>query len=148
MSRKNYRRLRVPASSLLLGTAVALAVGLGWNWSGAIFSEMVTLCAVTIVYLAGGSDSDTGAVLGDRPDERQELIRLKAANLAMIVALVAVVGACIIAAAVKAAFWPFEVLVVIIGVSYLVGLGIYGHERPVTEAEIDQSENDRGLQAL
>jgi hypothetical protein len=143
MSRNNYRRLRVPASSLLLGTAVALAVGLGWNWSGAIVSEMVTLCAVTVVYLAGGSDSDTGAVLGDRPDERQELIRLKAANLAMIVALVAVVGACIIAAAVKVAFWPFEVLVVIIGMSYLVGLGIYGHARRLSDAEI---ESDPGLQ--
>jgi hypothetical protein len=56
---------------------------------------------------------------------------LQAANLSLAVTVVGVVGACIISAAAGAAFWPYEVLAVLIGISYLIGLGRYSFRRDV-----------------
>jgi fatty acid desaturase len=143
MTRGKHDRLRVPASSLVFGTGIALAVSLGDGWPSGLFSEMVTLCGVTILYFAGGGDTDAGAVLGGRPDERQKLVRLKAANLSLAVALTAMVGACVIAAAARTAFWPYEPLAVIIGVAYLIGLGVYGVDRDDPNAEVGETEDRR-----
>jgi hypothetical protein len=125
MMNSKWRRLRVPASSLVLGTGVACAVGIGSTWASAAFSESITVCVVVALYLSGRGETDAEAVLGSRADERQDLVRLQAANLSLAVTVVAVVGACIISAAAGAAFWPYEVLAVLLGISYLVGLSRY-----------------------
>jgi hypothetical protein len=76
--------------------------------------------------LLGRSDSDTGSVIGQRDDERQQLVGLQAARLSLAIALTAIVVGCLIAAAANYAIWPFEALLVIIGIAYFVGLRVYG----------------------
>lgn len=140
MSQWIRHRFWTPALAAVFGTGIAFAIGIGWGWRGALVSEVVTLIWSAILYAAGGEDTDVGAVLGGRADERQKLVRLRAAQLSMVVTLVAVVVACVIAAAVKVAFWPFEVLAVIIGVAYLGGLTVYGLGREANAEGTEQED--------
>jgi len=84
--------------------------------------------------MVGGDDTDAGAVIGQHDDERQQLVGRRAARLSLTVVLFAIVILCVIAAAAHYAIWPFEVLVVVIAISYFVGLGFYGVD-PDAEAE-------------
>jgi hypothetical protein len=67
------RRLRVPASSLLLGTGAACAVGIGSTWASAAFSESIAVCVVVALYLSGrerrrgGTRRSGGQTPGARP---------------------------------------------------------------------------------
>lgn len=126
MNRRQHPRLTTPAIALLAGTAIACAVGIRQSWGTALGSEALALCWAAGLYFWGTSDTDTGSVIGQRDDERQQLVGLQAARLALAAAVVAVVVICLIAAAANYAIWPFQVLLVIIGIAYLAGLRVYG----------------------
>jgi hypothetical protein len=135
MTRIRNTRLQTPAAAVLAGAGIACAFGIRQDWSSAIIAAAVTLCLAGALYFIGGQDTDLGAVLGQRDDERQQLVALRAAQLSLIGVFYALVAACVIAAAVKHAFWPFEILVDITGVSYLIGLAVYGFGSDVPATE-------------
>lgn len=120
MTRRKHPRLWTPATTLLAGTGIALAFGISKSWPVAILAEVVTLCVAGSLYFVGGQDTGIGAVIGQQDDERQQLVALRAARLALVVVFFAVIAACVIAAAAKHAFWPFELLAVIAGISYFI----------------------------
>ncbi len=86
-----------------------------------------------------------GAVLGRRADERQVLVRLKASRVSAVVGVVTSVIACVIAGAMDATYWPFEVIYLAIGVSYLLSLVIYGAhsegDAAITDGEVHHVES-------
>ena len=93
MSRRKYPRLWSPIAVGIMGSALAAAVGVSRGWGAASGVEAAVFLVAAFVYLLGGSDSDPGAVLGNRPDERQVLLRLKSQALAMkVVFLGALIG--------------------------------------------------------
>lgn len=120
------RRLVTPGIAAVAGTVIAVSVGIRQGWGPALLSEFVLICWVALLYALGGATTDTGAVLGQHDDERQQLVGLQAARLSLIAVLGAVVGACFIAAIASYPVWPFEVLGAIIGIVYFIGLRVYG----------------------
>ena len=74
-------RLRAPVTLLVAGAVVAVAAGLGQGWGAAIAVAVVMAAGAVFYYGAGGRDSDFGALIGDRADERQALIRTRARAL-------------------------------------------------------------------
>lgn len=139
MTRRSRRRLWTPAVAGIGGSAISLAVGLGQhNWAATVIGEAVTAIAVVFIYLTAKKDSDLGAVLGLRADERQELIRLKASRVSAVVGVAGSVIACVIAAAINAAYWPFEALYIASGAAYLVSIRVYG-----AREEVDAGDDDR-----
>jgi hypothetical protein len=124
---RTHSRLWTPVIAGIGGTAISLAVGLGHGkWLAFVIGEATTAVAVVVLYLLAGSDSDLGAVFGHRTDERQELVRLKASRAAALVAVIGAVVACVIAAAMNATYWPFEVLYIVPGLTYVMSVRVYG----------------------
>lgn len=141
MTRTKHARLWVPLMAGVTGTAISLSVGLGRHtWQAIVIGEVVTVLAVVVLVFVGTQDTDMGALLGHRTDERQALIRLKAARVSAVVAVVASVVACVVAAAAGSVYWPFEVIYLAAGLSYLIGLRFYGADRD----EPGMSEPDGG----
>jgi hypothetical protein len=127
--------LLTPAIAAAAGTAIAVSVGIRQGWGAALISEFVLVCWVTILYTLRGNDTDTGAVLGQHADERQDLVGLKSARLSLAVVLGAVAAACVIAAAANYPVWPFEVLATIMGLAYFIGLRVYGVNPDASRAQ-------------
>jgi hypothetical protein len=124
---KTHRRLWTPVIAGIGGTAISLAVGLGQGkWLPFVIGETTTAVAVVGLYALAGSDSDLGAVFAHRADERQELVRLKASRVSALLAVIGAVVACVIAAAMNATYWPFEVLYIVPGLAYVMSVRIYG----------------------
>lgn len=111
MNRSSYRRLRTPVFTLVFGSVISTAIGIGQSWTGAAITYAVTAIISAIFLLYGWSESDAAAVLSGKADERQELVRLKAAHAGLVIAVLAVGMACLVSAVVRATFWPYEVIV-------------------------------------
>jgi hypothetical protein len=127
MTRSRPRRLWTPVIAGIAGSAISISVGLGRGKVAAIvIGEMATAITVVILYVVASGDSDVGAVLGHGTDERQDLVRLKASRVSSLVAVVAAVVGCVIAAAIDAAYWPFEVIYLLTGAAYLISVKVYG----------------------
>jgi hypothetical protein len=109
-----------------MGTALAVAVAVSRGWSAAIGVEVAVFLIAAYLYLLGGNDSDAGAVIGNRADERQKLVRLKAQSLAMTVMYLAALIAWAVAIALKGLYWPFDLIFSCGGITFLIGLQIYG----------------------
>jgi hypothetical protein len=137
MNVSKHRRLWTPAVGIVAGSAIAAAVGISQGWWSAVASELIALGWAGSLYVIGGKDSDIGAGVGAQADERQELVKLRAARLCLAVVVVAIVAGCLIAAATKNPIWPFQVVAVLIGIAYFYGLWLYGadHEEPDAERE-------------
>jgi membrane protein YqaA with SNARE-associated domain len=139
MTRKIHRSTWAPMFALIAGSAIAISVGAGEHrWKFLLIAEIVTVLGAAVLYLIGRGDSDVADVAGGRADERQKLIALKASRLSQLVGLGATLLACVIAAASKKSFWPYEVLFVVIGLSYWAGIGIYGSSEVIPEDEDDR----------
>ena len=124
-------RLRAPAQMVVLGAVAAVVFGLAHGWGPAV-GVMVPFLALAAGYYAwGGEDTDMGAIIGSRPDERQASLQMKVtalqgkvmAGAAGPIFMVAVLG--------KAAWWPkldvwpFAIPLVLAGLSGLAGWVIY-----------------------
>lgn len=129
MNGTKHSRLRTPAAIAALGTIIAGAVAYGRGWSAAITVEIFVFLAAAYVYGLARSDSDIGAVFGRRTDERQRLIEMKARELSMAVMYLASVVCVAIALSLKQNYWQADVIGSVGGISFLLGLKIYGpHE--------------------
>jgi len=141
MTVSKHRRLWTPAIAVVAGSAIAAAVGISQGWWTALASELIALAWAVSLYLIGGRDSDIGAAVGAQGDERQELVKLRAARLCLAVVLVAIVAGCLIAAATKNPIWPFQLVAVLIGVAYFYGLWFYGTAREEANAAATAPED-------
>lgn len=132
MNRTSCRRLRTPVFALLFGSMISTAIGIGQSWIGAAIAYAVTAIMAMLFALVGWSESegDASAVIGGRADERQQLVRLKAAQAGLVTAVAAAGLACLVSAVLKAVFWPYEVIVDVIAAAYLIGLRVYGVSLP------------------
>lgn len=122
-------RLRVPARDAFLGAVFAAAwiVRGGPTWWFAILTAICVAVRVGTVYVRGGQDSDAGALLGSRPDERVRQATLKSRALAANFALVASFVGLTAGIAAKADWWwPFLVIGAVTGFGYLLGLSNNG----------------------
>jgi hypothetical protein len=117
-------RLRAPLS-ILAGGAVIAAVVPAHGWKPLLGLGLFTVICAAGWYLAGGRDSDFGALMGDKADERQAYRRLKVQALVGIVTSVAVGVAYLAALAAKATIWPLGILIFVPGVTFIVGWVIY-----------------------
>jgi|HubBroStandDraft_1064217.scaffolds.fasta_scaffold236260_2 hypothetical protein len=140
MTRSRRARLARPAFSVFSGSAIATAFGIRLGWKFAVIAEAVTLMAAAVLYLVGKDDTDAGAILSNRADERQRLVNLRAGRLASLVAACSLVVAFVIAVALKKTYWPFEVLYLVTVIAYCAGLGLYGAQDAVGTADADREE--------
>jgi hypothetical protein len=124
MKRSVPPRLRAPLS-ILAGGAVIAAVVPAHGWKPLLGLGLFTVLCAAGWYLAGGRDSDFGALMGDKADERQAYRRLKVQALVGIVTSVAVGVAYLAALAAKATIWPLGILIFVPGVTFIVGWVIY-----------------------
>jgi hypothetical protein len=119
-------RLRAPTTMIVVGTGLAAAVVAARGWGAAIPTEVIVVVAAIGYYVWGGRDSDMGAMIGSRVDERQSLLRMRAQALAaMAVAVTSVVGYTV-AVALRDPVWPFALFAGIEVIVFFAGLVIYG----------------------
>jgi hypothetical protein len=133
-------RLRKPLRRAIAGLvfAGAWAIGGGAQRWLAIVIAVSVLCYAVAWYVWAGQDTDEGALLGSRADERQQLVGQKAKALAGVVAVVAAYTGLVITVAVKRDdAWPFAVMLVVTSFGYLFGLSSYGSGEPDAEADED-----------
>lgn len=142
MTVSKHRRLWTPGVAVVAGSAIAVAVGISQGWWTALASELIALAWAVGLYLIGGRDSDIGAAVGAQGDERQELVKLRAARLSLAVVVVAIVAGCLIAAATKNPIWPFQLVAVLIGIAYFYGLWLYGTDREEADAAGSHDHRD------
>jgi hypothetical protein len=128
--KKRHPRLLAPLGTMVAGTIVAAAVGIGHTWAGAVATEIVTVVVSGVYYLVTGSDSDIGAIYGHRSDERQREVRLMAVKLAFTVMLVAAFVIAVIMVALGDQYWQEDVLWCVGGFTFLFGLWHYGEHEP------------------
>ncbi len=138
MTRFIRPRLRKP---LLRGIAGMLLAG-AWAIGGGRAQWLAIVIAVAALgnaagwYVWAGADSDDGALLGSRADERQKLVGQQARALAGTIAMAAAYAGLVITLAVKRAdAWPFAAMLAVTGFGYLFGLSTYGSGEPDPEDE-------------
>jgi hypothetical protein len=118
-------RLRAPVSVAVLGTVAAAALAVAQGWASAVIVEVVAIALAVGYYVWGGKDSDLGAVIGSRADERQASLEMKVTALQGKVMTAAASIAFLIAVIVNGTIWPFAIFVALAGISGFAGWAIY-----------------------
>jgi hypothetical protein len=121
--------MRIPAVMAVGGTMIALALLIDARWQAALSSEVVTGLVAIFYYVLAGRDTDLGAMVGSRLDERQASIGMQAAAFSGTVTSVAAFVGGVIALALGKAAWPFLGICVVSGVSFLAGQFRYRSDR-------------------
>jgi len=122
-------RLRKPAWIALAGVLFAAAwlVRGGPLWWVSILAVIAAGARAISLYRTGAKDTDEGALAGSRADERQNQLSLRSRALACNLAGVASFIGLTVAIAFNAIWWwPFLVILAVIGFGYLLGLSNYG----------------------
>lgn len=128
MKSSRRRRWYVMAGIAVYGAVIAAVVVPGHGWAAVIPVEAITVAGAIAAYVWSGRDTDLGALIGQRADERQRIIRMKTQALVGKVMSAAVATAFLVAFAVKArpsTLWPLVILVGVAGLSAAAGLVFY-----------------------
>jgi hypothetical protein len=139
-------RLRAPVSVAVVGTAFTAIMAVSQGWAPALVLAIATVIFAVGIYAWSGKDTDVGAVMGHRADERQAGIRIKVSALqgqvmtvaAAIVFLVAVIGKATVWP--KANIWPYETPLILAGLAGMVGWAIYRDRGDGDDADAEQAE--------
>jgi hypothetical protein len=118
-------RILVPAVMAIGGTAIAVGLWIGNGWRAALGVELLTVVAACGYLVLGGRDTDFGAMIASKPDERQASIGMRAAALSGVTLCIAALGGVVIATAMGRLVWPFLLFSVVGSTAYLMGLVIY-----------------------
>jgi hypothetical protein len=125
MNRSIGPRLRTPLK-MIAGGLVTMAITVAvYGWVTVAVLGPVVVIAAAGYYLWGGRDSDVGALIGHKADERQVNLQLKMQALVGKVMSVAVAVAYLVAFAVKATLWPFGILIALPALTLFAGWAIY-----------------------
>jgi hypothetical protein len=135
MMRSVPPRLRAPLSMIVGGVVIAAIAVPAHGWRTLLPLAPFTVIFAAGWYLVGGRDSDFGALLRDKADERQAYRRLKVQALVGIVMSWTAVVAYLAALAAKVPIWPFVIFTIVPAVTFIVGWTIYrepsgGQRRP------------------
>lgn len=120
-------RLRVPIVMAVGGSALTVATLVGFGWERAAGPAVVTVVASVGYYLLGGRDTDTGDLIGGRPDERQLDIATQARALAAFVMIIVSLGGLVVTTAVGHPAWPFILVAVVGAAAFVSGMAVYRH---------------------
>jgi hypothetical protein len=120
------RRLRAPLLLLAWGGAQAAVDAIGGKGGAAVAAAVVAIPVAAGWYAWGGRDSDYGALIGDRADERQALIRTRARALSGTAMYAAAVISGVVVIAVRgighwSSYWPLRLVAAVGTVTYLWG---------------------------
>ncbi|MGH3051102.1 MAG: hypothetical protein ACRDLK_13175 [Gaiellaceae bacterium] len=118
---------RLWAPVLTAGVGLALAAGalVAAGWAAAAPVAGVALVSATGYWWLSGTDTDVGALIGARADERQELVRLRVRVFAAVALFaLATIGA-LVSAALHRTAWPCAAVVGLGAGCFLAGLGYY-----------------------
>jgi len=126
MKSAKHGRLVAPAMAIIFGAGLAAAVAAAQGWEAAIPVAAIAAAGAVGYYVWGGRDSDRGAMLGQRVDERQSLLRMRAQALAAVAVAVTGVVGYMVAVALKDPVWPFVLFLGVESVVFIAGLVIYG----------------------
>jgi uncharacterized membrane protein len=126
MIKRTVSRLLMPITVFAAGSIVAGAVDVGHTWLDALIAEIVTLAVATGYYILTGRDSDAGAIYSRRTDERQVMVRLNASRLAFVVMIGAAFVCAVVTVALNDNYWQADVVGSLGGLTFLLGLAIYG----------------------
>jgi hypothetical protein len=126
MNNVTHPRLIAPLSTFAVGSAAAIAVRIGYTWSAALAVEVFVVALAIGYYTLAGTKSDVGAIYGQRKDERQRHVVLRASRFAMIVMFATAYAIFLFMIASKKTYWQEDVFFSVGGVSYFLGLLIYG----------------------
>jgi hypothetical protein len=121
-----HPRLVAPLVVTAAGTVIAIAVGIGHTWTGALVTEVVVILLSVGYYLLTRGKGDVGAIYGHRADERQRLVVMRASRLALIVMIGVAFCCAVIMVALNDNYWQADVIGTAGGLSYFLGLMIYG----------------------
>ncbi|MGB8195816.1 MAG: hypothetical protein WCF25_02260 [Acidimicrobiales bacterium] len=135
MNKWSNARLLVPSTVVTAGSVIAVAVGIGHTWRGAIVAEAVTLAIATAYYVATGRDSDAGAIYGQRSDERQAAVLMEASRRAFIVMLFAAFVCVVVTVALDVDYWQADVIGSLGALTFLFGLRFLGGPNHRTSGE-------------
>jgi hypothetical protein len=142
-------RLRKQAVTALAGLLFALAwlVRGGPLWWVSILAVIATVVRVASLYRMGGEDTDEGALVGSRADERQKVVGLHSRALACHFATVTAFVGLTAAIAVRGKWWsPFLIILAVTGFGYLFGLSSYGSGEPDSDDDADVGAQRSPLQ--
>jgi hypothetical protein len=134
--------LRRAVAGLVLAGAWAIGGG-AQRWLAIVIAISV-LCYAGAWYVWAGQDTDEGALLGSRADERQQMVGQKSRALAGVVATAAAYIGLVITLAVKRDdAWPFAIMLLVTGFGYLFGLSSYGSGEPEPEGDEEAGQQAR-----
>jgi hypothetical protein len=119
MIEARHVRLRVPSVMAVGGSIIALASLIGNGWKDAAGVEVVTVLATIGYYVLGGRDSDAGAMVGSRPDERQVSIQQQATAIAGHVMMLAALTGFVVTTALGHFQWPFTLFIFLGSITYV-----------------------------
>lgn len=119
-------RLTAPVMMIIGGAGFTAATAAAYGWVAAIPVAVIAVVAAVGYYLWGARDSDTGAMFGQRADERQSLTRTRAQALALVAGACAGVVGYMVAIALRDPVWPFALIFGVQVIAFIVGLAIYG----------------------
>ena len=121
-------RWHAPVTVIIGGSIIALAVGIGHDWSKALITGIITLVLGVGYFLLTRSNSDVGAIYGGRADERQHLVYLRASATALRVILGTAFVCAVITVALNDNYWQSDVIGSVGGVAFLLCLAAYGDD--------------------
>jgi hypothetical protein len=104
------RRLRAPLVVGGVGTALAIGVYAVAGWAAAVPVVVAAAAPAGFYYWLSGTDTDVGALIGARPDERQRLVRLWVRSFAGVVLFVLAAAGAVVSAAAGRAVWPYALI--------------------------------------
>jgi hypothetical protein len=143
MSGLQRRRLRAPVFTAACGLALTVAVLVAAGWTAAAPVAAVTVVSAIAYYLIGGTDTDAGALIGSRADERQSTLRLWARAFAGLSLLAMGTVGAIVSAALHRAAWPYALVVGLGAACFLGGLALYRSGVRVTDPGLGLDHRSR-----
>ena len=119
-------RWLAPLTVVVGGSIIALAVGSGHGWAKALITEILALLLGIAYFFLVRSHSDIGAIYGQRADERQHLVYLRASATALRIMLVTAFLCLVITVALNDNYWQSDVIGSVGAIAFLIGLVAYG----------------------
>jgi hypothetical protein len=125
MNRLERRRLYTPLLTGACGLVLTIAAAVAAGWEAALPVAVATGVPAVAYWWLGGTDTDLGAMMACRTDERQSLARLWARAFAALALLVVAIAGTVVAVALGAAVWPYLAIAALGAVCFVVGLAFY-----------------------
>jgi hypothetical protein len=113
-----------PVVAMIVGSMIAVAALLAKGWADAAHTEGFVVAGALGCYWLGRTDTDLGAMLAARADERQVGVRQRARGLAAVAMLAAALVGGVISPTLGTPAWPFALVAAVGVMSFLASLAV------------------------